>query len=155
MRGRKRIPSKIIELRGGTAHTHRPPRDDEPKPPEEMPPCPEHLDEDARREWERAGKILESIGLMTGLDMAVLAGYCQSWSEYVKATVEVQKRGTVLRRRDGSPMLNPYLRVAREAYERWMKAGALLGFNPTSRAALKVERPKPIGKLQRFMGRKN
>ena len=64
-KGRKPIPSKIIELRGGVKHTHKKPRDQEPNPPEKMPACPEHLDKTAKAEWDRAGKIMMSIGLMT------------------------------------------------------------------------------------------
>jgi len=155
MKGRKAIPSKILQLRGGTAHSHRPPRDQEPIPPERMPPCPKHLDKDAKKEWRRAGKILQSIGLMTDLDMAVLAGYCQSYSEWAAATAEVQVKGLVYKKPDGSPGLNPYLRVAREAYDRMMKAAVLIGMSPSSRAGLKVEKPKPRSKAESFRERKN
>lgn len=87
-KGRKPIPSKIINLRGGTAHTHRPPRDQEPEPPEEMPTCPRHLDRQAKKEWKRAGKILDTIGLLSELDMAVFAAYCISYSKWVDACNE-------------------------------------------------------------------
>jgi len=154
-KGRKSIPSKIIELRGGTKHTHKKPRDQEPKPPEKMPKCPKHLDDDARKEWRRAGKILQGVGLMTGLDMAVLAGYCQSYSEWARATREIPVKGPVWVGPDGIPKLNPWLRVAREAYDRWMKAAVLLGLSPSSRATLKIEKPKPQSKAEKFMARKN
>lgn len=153
MRGRKALPSRIIELRGGTRYTHRAPRDQEPKPPVRMPSCPKHLDPIAKAEWRRAGRILRKIGLLTGLDRAVFAGFCQSYSEWVTATIEVQK-GMVYRRKDGTPGLNPYLRLAREAYERMLKAGAVLGMSPGARAGLKVEKPKELGKLELFMRRK-
>lgn len=153
-KGRKAIPSKIFELRGGTAHTHRPPRIDEPMPEEKMPECPTHLDALAKEEWVRAGAILDDIGLMTGLDMAVLAGYCQSYSEWAKATEEVKALGMVYKRKDGTPGLNPYLRVSRESYDRMLKAAVLLGLSPSSRAGLKVEKPKPKGKAELFMARK-
>jgi P27 family predicted phage terminase small subunit len=166
VKGRKAIPSKITELRGGARHTHRPPRDQEPKPPEGMPPCPDHLDEKAKKEWERAGAILQNIGLMTELDMAVLAGYCDAYSRWAKATVEVQSKGMVYvegAKKDketgkmvgGIPKLNPYLRVAREAYDCMMKAAVLIGLSPSSRASLKVEKPKPKGRVELFMVRKN
>jgi len=142
-KGRKSIPSKIIDLRGGTAHTHKKPRDQEPRPPEKMPECPEHLDEQARIEWKRCGDVMQSIGLMTELDMAVLAGYCQAFSEWARATTEVPKQGPVwVDPNTGLPKINPWLRVAREAYDRMMRAAVLLGLSPSSRATLKVEKPK-------------
>ncbi len=150
-KGRKSIPSKIIELRGGVRHTHKKPRDQEPQPPEKMPECPAHLDEQARIEWKRCGDILQSIGLMTELDMAVFAGYCDAFSQWGKATEEIHKMGMVYKRADGTPGLNPYLRVAREAYDRMMKAAVLLGLSPSSRASLKVEKPKVIDPAEAFL----
>ena len=154
-KGRKSIPSKIINLRGGTRHTHKKPREQEPQPPEKMPKCPKHLDKAARKEWRRAGKILQSIGLMTELDMAVLSGYCDAFSQWGEATEKVHETGLVYKKTDGTPALNPYLRVAKEAYERMMRAAVLLGLSPSSRVNLKVEKPKPMGQAEKFMARKN
>ena len=157
MKGRKRIPTKIYQLRGGEATSHRAKgyHADEPTPPEKMPPCPKHLDKMARKEWRRAGKILQTIGLMTELDMATLAGYCQAYSEWAAATLEVPKKGPVWIDKEGMPRMNPWLRVAREAFERMMKNAVLIGMSPSSRASLKVEKKKPAGKVESFMGRKN
>ena len=154
-KGRKPIPSKIIELRGGVKHTHKKPRDQEPKPPEKMPDCPDHLDKTAKAEWRRAGKIMMSIGLMTELDMAVLAGYCDAYSQWGQATAKIHETGMVYQKPDKTPALNPYLRVAREAYDRMIRAAVLLGLSPSSRVGLKVEKPKPQSKAQKFMERKN
>jgi len=154
-KGRKSIPSKIIELRGGTEHTHKKPRSDEPTPPSKMPRCPAHLNKAAKIEWKRAGKILQDIGLMTDLDMAVFAGYCDAFAQWAEATEKVHETGLVYKKTDGSPALNPYLRVAREAYERMMRAAVLLGLSPSSRVGLKVEKPRPKSKAEQFMARKN
>ena len=154
-KGRKKIPSKIIEMRGGSDLTHRPRNTQEPTPPEKMPRCPAHLDKRARTEWKRAGKILQSIGLMSELDMAVLAGYCQSYSEWIAATEKVQEMGMVYKKADGTPGLNPYLRVSRESYDRMIKAAVLIGMSPSSRANLKVEKPKQQSRAESFRSRKN
>lgn len=148
-KGRKPIPSKIHQLRGLPGK--RPLNDLEPKPPEGMPECPEHLDELAKEEWARAGAILDDIGLMTELDMAVLAGYCQSFSEWAKATEEVKTLGMVYKRKDGTPGLNPYLRVSRESYDRMLKAAVLLGLSPSSRAGLKVNKKPQKDEAEEFL----
>lgn len=210
-KGRKAIPSKIIDIRGGTAHTHRPPRAQEPQPPEKMPHCPNHLNKEARKEWRRAGKILASIGLLTGLDMVDFAAYCEAYSRWVrlcierqemeavvgeqdidfsianqrilqyrnayqrwvKSMTEVQGSGLIYKKPDGTPGINPYLAIEKnanaqmasirkeivkacgEAYEQMIKAGTLIGMSPSSRATLKVERPKPRSKAEEFRARKN
>ena len=153
-KGRKSIPSKIIELYGGSAHTHRPPRDQEPQPPEKMPTCPKHLKAMARDEWYRVGKALFSIGIMTELERSHLAAYCQAWSEYVAATIATQKTGTVYKKPDNSPGINPHIRIAREAFERWHKCAAVLGLGTSNRVGLKTNKPKPQSKAQEFRARK-
>lgn len=153
MKGRKRTPTRLVMLKGGSAYTHRPVNDKEPTPPPKLPPCPKQLDKVARKEWRRVGKVLMAVRLLTDLDRAVMAAYCQGWSEWLAALEQVQKRGTILAKpglRAGEPQipyLNPWLRVAREACERWMKAGAVLGLSPAGRAMLRVENPKPAGKF--------
>lgn len=150
-KGRKSIPSRIHALQGGSAKTHRKMNDQEPRPPEKMPPCPKHLDKEARVEWDRAGKLLMAVGLMTELDMATLAGYCDAYSAWARATIEVSITGPVLIRPEDIPLLNPWLRVAREAFDRMMKNAVLLGLSPSSRAGLKVEKPKVLDKADKFL----
>lgn len=89
MKGRKKIPSKIIDLRGGTKHTHKKPRENEPKPPEKIPTCPAHLNNEAKKEWRRVSKILDNIGLITELDRATLAEYCESYGKWIDLKKEL------------------------------------------------------------------
>lgn len=99
MKGRKRIPTKIINLRGGTKHTHKKPRKDEPEPPAKMPTCPAHLNAMAKKEWRRAGEVLNNIGLMTELDRAILAEYCESYGKWV----ELKRELKVIHKIDNDP----------------------------------------------------
>lgn len=154
-RGRKRTPLKIVMLRGGTEHTHNRINTEEPRPPERMPRCPKHLDALARKEWHRVARILAPIGYVTEIDLAVFAAYCVDYSRWVQATEQLQQSGMVLKRKDGSPIFSPYLRIEREAFDRWMKAGAAMGLSPTSRAMLKVAPKKPASKVESFMGREH
>lgn len=43
----------------------------------EIPSAPKHLSPAARKEWKRITPILEELGLVSGLDRAALALYCQ------------------------------------------------------------------------------
>jgi len=69
--------------------THRPPRTDEPKPPAAIPKCPKHLDKEAKKEWRRMVKELEPLGMLTRLDKAVLARYCQGSAKLAKLKEEL------------------------------------------------------------------
>ena len=44
----------------------------------QIPSAPDHLGKDARKEWKRITPLLEELGLISGLDRAALALYCQA-----------------------------------------------------------------------------
>ena len=47
-------------------------------PQVEIPSAPKHLGNEARKEWKRITPLLEELGLISGLDRAALALYCQA-----------------------------------------------------------------------------
>lgn len=47
-------------------------------PQVEIPTAPKHLSQEARKEWKRITPFLEELGLISGLDRAALALYCQA-----------------------------------------------------------------------------
>ena len=44
----------------------------------EIPSAPRHLSKEAAKEWKRITPLLEELGLISGLDRAALALYCQA-----------------------------------------------------------------------------
>lgn len=44
----------------------------------EVPSAPKHLGQEARKEWKRITPLLYELGLISGLDRAALAMYCQA-----------------------------------------------------------------------------
>lgn len=48
-----------------------------------VPDCPRHLNKEARKEWKRITVELQSLGLISRLDRAALALYCQAWGQMV------------------------------------------------------------------------
>jgi P27 family predicted phage terminase small subunit len=50
----------------------------------EIPSPPKHLGPAARKEWRRITPLLEELGLVSGLDVAALALYCQSYGRLVE-----------------------------------------------------------------------
>ena len=96
----------------------------------------------------------------------IFAAYCEAYSRWIQATLMVQQKGMVYAKGavqdpdtgkmvGGEPKLNPYIRIAREAFDQMIRAGTQLGLSPSSRASLKIEKAKPRTKAQAFMDRKN
>lgn len=148
MKGRKATPNRILELRGGSAHSHRPERKD-PDLPMKVPSCPPHLDNEAKKEWKRVIRIFKGINLITELDRGILAAYCEAYSRWAKAISKVNEMGMVYAEgrvvdekgnviKAGVPKANPYIKIAREAYDQMVKTGTLFGMSPSARASLSI-----------------
>jgi len=58
----------------------------------EIPTVPKHLAGAARKEWKRITPLLEELGLISGLDVAALALYCQSYGRLVELETAFNKR---------------------------------------------------------------
>ena len=61
VRGRKPKPTALKVLEGNPGH--RPLNKKEPMPKGKLPRCPELLEEDAKKEWKRLGKVLAEMGI--------------------------------------------------------------------------------------------
>jgi phage terminase small subunit len=78
-------------------------------------------------------KWLEIIGEIDGrdqgtLDLAVL--YATEWARWCHAESEVGKIGEVVRSPQGYPQANPWLSIARQAFDRLVKLSKRLGIDP-------------------------
>ena len=75
--GRKPIPTNVHVLHGTDRSDRINP--DEPKPEPAIPECPDHLDAEAKREWERVTEALHALGVLADIDRSAIAAYCQLW----------------------------------------------------------------------------
>lgn len=133
MRGRKPKPTHIKLVAGNPGK--RPLRKDEPKPKAAMPECPPHLGPEAVREWRRMSKELSDIGLLTRIDRAMFAGYCQAWGRWVEAELAMAEKGPVVKaKKTGVAMISPFLSVANKAMEQMRQFAEQLGMSPSSRS---------------------
>src|SRR5262245_20901412 len=111
MRGRKPTPTKLKIPNGNPGK--RPLNDREPIPAAGIPDCPDHLDAEAKAEWARIVPELEFMGLLTKVDRAALAAYCQAYSRWVNAEQQVAKHGIIVKSPEKNfPMKSPYLTIA-------------------------------------------
>ena len=86
-------------------------------PVAEMPSCPPHLDDEAKKEWRRIAKELLQCGLLSKIDRAALAGYCVVWSWWTKAETELKASGLTITTPNGYQQPSPWLAVANKSLE--------------------------------------
>jgi P27 family predicted phage terminase small subunit len=108
----------------------------EPKPARERPTCPKHLSKEARKEWHRIVPELESLGLLSKMDRAALAAYCQAYGRWVEAQENLRDEGTLYETARGNVITNPRLWVANKALEQMHKFLTEFGMTPASRTRI-------------------
>lgn len=104
-----------------------------------IPPCPAFLTKDARAEWKRLAKDLQTLGLISELDRAELAVYCQAWGDWKFAREKIaalEDKGFVEVTPSGYKQMSAWMQLANRAEERMRKAGSAFGLNPSARASL-------------------
>lgn len=147
MRGRKHIPPELKVITGEKRKKRLAP--DRPTPEPCIPEPPDILDGDALEEWIRITPDLDRLGILTGIDRASLAGYCQSYGDWLGAVRKVKKTGTVIKTDKGSIVLSPYVRAAAAALAAMKGFAIEFGLTPSSRCRVKVVK-KPEGEKNRW-----
>ena len=91
------------------------------------PRCPSFLGPVARAEWRRLAGDLVSRGLLTNLDRAAFAIYCQAWEHVVQAQDLVSRHGLMSEAEDGGCGPSPYFGVLSDATKMLIGAADRLG----------------------------
>jgi P27 family predicted phage terminase small subunit len=122
------------------------------KPERKAPPCPEHLDKEAKAEWRRMVRVLLRIRVLTEADGIVLANLCQAWSTMTKAQAKLNESGLLLKTPSGYVQQNPLLGIVNANIETITKLSREFGLTPASRVRIEVEpEPKPEGKMAKLL----
>ncbi len=136
-RGPAPKPTELKRLQGNPGKRRL--NDSEPRPVATMPRCPSHLTGEAKAEWRRVARVLHESGLLTQIDRAALAIYCQAWARWVKAEGQVARHGEVVKTAAGNVMQNPYLSIANRAMKQMQLMARELGMTPSARSQIKVQ----------------
>lgn len=133
-RGRKPTPTAIKELEGNPGK--RALNDKEPKPEKKAPACPKWLEPEAKKEWRRLAKKMEQLGILTEVDMAAFAGYCQAYARWKEAEEFIQQHGTIFKTPSGYPQQVPHVSIAQTYLKIMNRFAEQFGLTPASRSRI-------------------
>lgn len=133
--GSKPKPSALRLLEGN--RSHRPLNEHEPKARVRLPSPPKELSDPAKREWRRTGRLLREMGVITEIDAAAFAAYCASYARWLECQ-EMLAKSSVLVKGNMGLIVNPLLRVARDAQDQFTRALVEFGMSPSSRTRIQV-----------------
>jgi P27 family predicted phage terminase small subunit len=133
-RGRKPKPTALKVIEGNPGK--RPLNKAEPKPENKAPKCPSWLEKEAKKEWRRMSKVLETLGILTEVDAAAFAGYCQAYARWKEAEEFLSKHGTIFKTPSGYIQQVPQVSIA-QTYLKIMKDFCSeFGLTPSSRSRI-------------------
>ena len=111
--GRKPKPTAVKALEGNPGK--RSLNTGEPKPEKKAPRCPAWLEGEAKKEWKRMAGQMEKLGILTEIDMAAFAGYCQAYARWKEAEEFITQHGTIVKTPSGYWQLESHLPMVRIA----------------------------------------
>lgn len=139
----KPITLKLLEGNPGKRKLNM----NEPKPVPIAPECPDWLLDDAKEEWKTMSVILEQLGLLTIVDKAAFAGYCQNYAKWKKAEEFIKKHGFTYKYpkkdKDGNVVSIyiapfPEVAIARASLEQVRQFCVEFGLTPSSRGRISI-----------------
>lgn len=110
MAGRKPKPTAVKKLEGNPGK--RKLNTKEPVPAKGMPDCPEWLLPEAKKEWERLADLMNQMGVLTEVDMAAFAAYCQSYARWKEAQEHIDSEGSTFETDKGYQQQTPWVGIA-------------------------------------------
>jgi len=108
-----------------------------------VPECPKWLTGIAEEEWNRVATGLHQAGLLTGLDVSALEGYCVTYAKWKTAEQQLAEEGLTILTPNGSTQIHPCQSISNQAQKlllAWVKA---FGLSPDSRGRMELPPAPP------------
>lgn len=134
-RGRKPKPTalKLLEGNPGKRQLNM----NEPRLTQKMPPeCPDWLEEEAQAEWNRLSETLFKMGILTDLDVAPFAAYCQAYARWREAEEFISQHGSIVKTKTGYWQQVPQVSIAHTNQKAMLQAAAEFGLTPSARSRI-------------------
>jgi P27 family predicted phage terminase small subunit len=103
-----------------------------------LPRCPEHLTSAAAREWRRVVRVLQAMGVVTAVDRAALAAYCQAYGRWVEAEARLREAPLLYKTPSGHVQQSPYLGIIHKQLELMGRYMVELGMTPAARSRVAI-----------------
>lgn len=148
-RGPTPKPTRLRLIEGNPSK--RPLNRNEPKPRPVRPPCPRWLNQEAKREWRRIVPELDALGLLTIVDRAALAGYCQAYARWRQAEEAIEKYGMIGKTESGYVQQLPYVSIAQKSLQILKGFAQEFGLTPSSRSRMSVADPESDDEMEELV----
>jgi P27 family predicted phage terminase small subunit len=135
-RGPAPLPANVHMLNGNPSKKSSAELRNELKPDVVLPDPPEHLADLAKAEWNRLGAELIRLGLISQLDRAAFAVYCQAYARWAAAEAKLKVAGEdalVETTPSGYRQMSVLLQISNRAADQMHKFMCEFGMTPSAR----------------------
>ncbi len=146
-RGPKRTPTPTLELRGSNVPKYH--RGREPKPSPGEPTCPHWLSAKGKTIWRKLTPKLKAAGILTVIDGAGLARFCELFVHWREAAVQLRGEDRVIVMPNGTRCANPLFKIVTELSRELARLEQAYGLTPADRAGLSVNSSDLAGEPER------
>ena len=150
MSGPAPLPKKIHQLHGNPGR--RPFNKNQPEPPVKIPKPPIRLGTIARRHWKYVVPLLEEMGVLSSIDSAALAAYCQTFEQWSNLEDVIKADNKLAKDDENKLSLKDRLSVGRSLIQIRNQMRLMLaefGMTPASRGRVSVlDYKKPLDEYE-------
>ena len=101
----------------------------------DIPACPFWLKKAAKNEWHRIVPVLARLGLLSTIDRAALAGYCQAYARWSELEKTLEKYGMVYKSKNGI-IAYPQVYIAQKYLQICKQFCVEFGMTPSARGRM-------------------
>jgi P27 family predicted phage terminase small subunit len=138
------MPTQLKLLRGNPGHQRLNKAEPQPAQAPDVPEPPPMLSGYAVEEWRRLAPELYRLRLLTVADLMPFAAYCSSyarWRMAEEALARVAERdpvtgGLLVKGSSGDAIVNPLVRLSRQAADNMVTFAGHFGLSPAARARI-------------------
>ncbi|KHO62680.1 terminase [Thermoanaerobacter sp. YS13] len=119
---------------------------------------PKWLDKVAQKEFKRIVKEMEQTGILTNIDVDMLALYCDAYSQYIQCCEVIRQEGLMVEYTNKAAETNkvphPLLSKKKQLFEQMKAIASEFGFTPSARARIAIpkQEKKEETKFDRLFG---
>lgn len=157
--GRNKLPTELKILKG-TLEKSRVLKDEmKPSTIKNLPYPPEWLGDIAKKEWYVITKELHKLGMLTDLDLSILALYCNEIQTYIECNEILKNKSRVqlFKNPDGSlkyASQSSFQKIANDCLSKALKIATEFGLTPASRTrigtGISVDNQDPFFEFLKF-----
>jgi P27 family predicted phage terminase small subunit len=140
--GRKPIPDEIKQIKGTLRGDRSNKNQPSAEPLLDLPVAPDWMNEWAKDEWYTVVTWLHSIGLLSAIDISIIASYCQQMGIYREAEAVMKNGNRVIVTEKGYEMPSPWVAIGNKALMLGLKIATEYGLTPSSRSRITIPKQK-------------